>query len=146
MYTLHVIHFKWIPSPSIMKWEDLSRVLVGSIPKFKNIDDLPKCDDAEKEDLKSQYHTTDEMVSKVSEGDASQRVFTVLLSLFQIYKKGFLVKCETCVKDHPKFTDYLIEITTTDGGECIIVEIKTFSVNCDLNAKGEEVAQVLRQA
>ena len=30
-----------IPSPSNMKWEDQSCVLVGSIPKFKNIDNLP---------------------------------------------------------------------------------------------------------
>ena len=111
-----------------MKWEDIAHVLVESIPKFKNIDDLPQCDDTEKEDLKLQYHTIDEMVSKVSEGNASQRVFAVLFSLFWNCK------------------DYLIEITTTDGGKCTIVEIQTFSVNCDLNEKGKELAQVLRQA
>ena len=27
-----------------------------TIPKFKNIDDLPQCDDTEKVDFKSQYH------------------------------------------------------------------------------------------
>ena len=65
-----------IPSPSNMKWEDIPRVLVESIPKFKNIDDLPQCDDTEKEDLKSQYHATNEMISKVLEGDNNNYVYT----------------------------------------------------------------------
>ena len=32
-----------------------------SAPSSKDIDDLPRCDDTEKEDLKSQYHTTDKI-------------------------------------------------------------------------------------
>ena len=50
-----------ILSPSNMKWENVPRILFGSIHKFKDIDDLPQCDDTKKEDLKSQYHNTNKI-------------------------------------------------------------------------------------
>ena len=75
----HILHWHWngrigdeirqtisslqtgILSQSNMKWENVPRILVGSIHKFKDIDDLTQYDDTKKEDLKSQYHTTDKI-------------------------------------------------------------------------------------
>ena len=125
-----------------MKWEDL---LCGSIPKFKNIDNLPQCDDSEKEDLKSQYHRVEKMIlyPHSLEGNVCHKVFILLFALFLNCKKEFFVW--TDLKDHTTFTDFLIKIT--DGEEkCIIVEVKNVLVACNLNIQCNEVAQVLRQA
>ena len=104
-----------IPSPSNMKWEDIPHVLFESIPKFKNIDDLPNVMIPRKRTWS--HNTIPQMKWYRRYWMAMHlRVSAVLL---------FFRNCK----------DYLIEITTTDEGKCIMVEIKkTF---CKLQSECE---------
>ena len=131
--------------PSNMKWDDVERILSGSISCSPNglNDNLPDVTKEEETHLKSQYTIADNVLTKISEADASCRVFTLLLALFRFLSHG-KIKCQPTINHHPTFTDYLIKVS--NGTKCVIIEVKRFDIACSLRQTNDQVARVLREA
>ena len=134
-----------IPSPSNIKWDDVEHILSGSISCSPNglIDNLPDVTKEEETHLKSQYTIADNVLTNISEADASCRVFTLLLALFRFLSHG-KIKCQPTINHHPIFTDYLIKVS--NGTKCVIIEVKRSDMACNLRQTHDQVAQVLREA
>ena len=94
-----------------MKWDDVELILSGSISPSPNglNDNLPDVTKEEETHLRSLYAVANSTLTKISEADASCRVFTLLLALF-CFLSHDKIKCQPTIKNHPTFTDYFITL------------------------------------
>ena len=73
-----------LPSPSNMMWDDVKYVLYGDVPPSSNamLQNLPTNTSEEIQELKSRLKLVDDVVTNLTEGDATFRVLTILLAMF----------------------------------------------------------------
>ena len=133
-----------LPSPSRMTWEDVNKVLVGEIPKPTQEETMVMINQEEIKAMKKRFDFSDTTIEKYSEADASARVLVLLLEVVQnIQEVKVSIKCQPTLSGHSTFSDYLINVIHPN--KLMIIEVKKFSVTCNLSLPSNEVAQVLRE-
>ena len=137
-----------LPSPSNMMWDDVKYVLYGDVPPSSNamLQNLPTNTSEEIQELKSRLKLVDDVVTNLTEGDATFRVLTILLAMFGTVNEAdrgkYKIQIQPTIESHPVFTDCLIVVNCSKS---LLIEAKRSAIFTSLTIQSEETAQVLRE-
>ena len=138
-----------LPSPSNMTWSDVSKIMIGNIPKYSDelTRNLMSITDEEKENLLSQFQMVEDCFDTNSEMDATCRVVIVLAALLSSIpmerRCNYKVHCQPTIAGHAVFIDCLVRVS--NGEKHLIIEVKKQTINIGLSLRSSETAQVLRE-
>ena len=134
---------KGLPSPSQITYESVKLFVSERIRDPINITEV-LAEDEEKR-LMELWEFVQELCAQTSEADALFRLSAIILHLFQNNPRSgqYKINCQPTVKQHPVFTDILIEIV--NGHKCLLIEAKRFSIATDISMETNETAQVFRE-
>lgn len=143
------LKMKKIPTPSAMKWSDVSAILQGDIPLIHSpLQDPPDVSFSVFDDavIQSIIKIMTNKFRRVSEMEVVVRVFLmVMIAVSEIEDGDIRVELQPSVRNHSTFTDFLICITRL-GETLRFIEVKRTDISVDLTSESNETAQALREA
>lgn len=138
---------KLVPSPSAMKWSDVSAILHGELPNQETpLHEPPDvtCNVFTDAILESIMNIMLTKFRRLSEMEVIVRVFLMVMIAVSD-KSDIRVELQPSLKNHATFTDFIIWITNKVG-EVRFIEVKRTGLSVDLTTEEDSTAQGLREA
>lgn len=129
-----------LPSPSNMKWKDVSKILDGKLPST-NI--LPTVEGETLSDwLKHDMKRYSKVLTNRSEMEATIRVLSVVM---EVVMEAVEEHADIKIELQPSLSNHLIYLSSSEGSPLLIIEVKNSDVNT-MFGENDCTAQVLREA
>ena len=126
-----------LPSPSNMKWKDVSKILDGKLPST-NI--LPTVEGETLSDwLKHDMKRYSKVLTNRSEMEATIRVLSVVM---EVVMEAVEEHADIKIELQPSLSNHLIYLSSSEGSPLLIIEVK----NMIMFGENDCTAQVLREA